>query len=332
MIKTVFRSDHLPVAERLARFDEFQLNSEHPMRVRSDAREDFCATAQALDLSAVNVVKLTCSPSEVRRTPKLIRVRDPELYSVVFALRGTVGVSQADREVVLNARDFALYDSSRPFHLRVGTGPEPATLIRAHIPRALLPLPAAGMERLFAAGIPGRSGVGALFTQFLTGLTTDEVAYRPTDIPRLSRVAVDLLTTALAHHADGEARVPDDSPQRTLLLRIEAFAQQHLHEPQLSPSTVAAAHSISVSYLHRLFRERDMTFSAWIRRQRLERARHDLADSALRAVPVHRIAARWGFNDHATFTRAFRAAFDVPPREYRDQALGSSAWVVNGRV
>lgn len=30
MIKTVFSSDCLPAAERLARFDELQVNSEHP--------------------------------------------------------------------------------------------------------------------------------------------------------------------------------------------------------------------------------------------------------------------------------------------------------------
>ncbi|WP_308429099.1 helix-turn-helix transcriptional regulator [Streptomyces brasiliensis] len=82
---------------------------------------------------------------------------------------------------------------------------------------------------------------------------------------------------------------------------------------------MAAAHHISVSYLHRLFQDHETTVSAWIRSQRLERARRDLAEPALRAVPVHRIAARWGFSDHATFTRSFRSAYDIPPKEYRQQ-------------
>jgi AraC-like DNA-binding protein len=59
-----------------------------------------------------------------------------------------------------------------------------------------------------------------------------------------------------------------------------------------------------------------------IRRERLEHARRELGQPALRAVPVHRKAARWGFNDHATFTRAFRAAYDIPPKDYRHHALG----------
>ncbi|MFF5564692.1 helix-turn-helix domain-containing protein [Streptomyces sp. NPDC012623] len=60
--------------------------------------------------------------------------------------------------------------------------------------------------------------------------------------------------------------------------------------------------------------------SATIRHQRLERARHDLADPALRTVPVHGIAARWGFGHPAAFSRAFRAAYGVPPADYRHAA------------
>ncbi|WP_232788649.1 helix-turn-helix domain-containing protein [Streptomyces odonnellii] len=130
-----------------------------------------------------------------------------------------------------------------------------------------------------------------------------------------------LLTAVLAHHLDADAHVPDDSRQRALLLRIEAFVQQHLHNPELSPSAIAVAHNISVGYLHRLYRARDDTVAAWIRGQRLERAHRDLSDRTLRTVAVHRIAARWGFPDHTTFTRAFRAAYGLPPRDYRRQAL-----------
>ncbi|MFD0385553.1 helix-turn-helix domain-containing protein [Streptomyces stramineus] len=58
---------------------------------------------------------------------------------------------------------------------------------------------------------------------------------------------------------------------------------------------MAAAHHISLSYLHRLFETEATTVAAWIRHQRLERARHDLGDTTQRHIPVHAIAARWGF-------------------------------------
>jgi AraC-like DNA-binding protein len=125
----------------------------------------------------------------------------------------------------------------------------------------------------------------------------------------------------VAHHLDAEAAVPDDTHHRALLLRIDAFVHKQLHDTSLSPSTIASAHHISVGHLHRLFRSRGVTVAGWIRRQRLEGARRDLADPALRDTPVHRIAARWGFKDHSSFTRAFRAAFGTAPTDYRHDAV-----------
>lgn len=115
MIKTVFHSDDMRPRDRLARFDDLQVNSPHPMRVTSEDPASFHATARALDLAAVNLVELTCSPSEVRRTPQQIREYDPELCAILFPLRERLAVTQAGREATLGAHDFALYDSRHPF-------------------------------------------------------------------------------------------------------------------------------------------------------------------------------------------------------------------------
>jgi AraC-like DNA-binding protein len=133
-------------------------------------------------------------------------------------------------------------------------------------------------------------------------------------------VAVDLLSALFAHALDAGGFLPPETHRQTLVLRIRTFVQQHLHDPQLTPRTIAAVHNISVSYLHRLFENEDDTVAAWIRRQRLERARRDLADPALHAAPIHTIATRWGFTHAADFTRAFRTAYGIPPRDYRNSA------------
>ncbi|MFJ3629139.1 helix-turn-helix domain-containing protein [Streptomyces albidoflavus] len=313
----LFSSDEVAPGEGLAVLDELYTTSEHPMRMFAPAPETFRATVRSLDLAAVNVAELTASASEVVRTPRLVRQADPELSSVLVPLRGRVGLGQAGRETVLGPRELALYDSSRPFELRLAPGGESAALLRAHVPRALLDLPAGRLDGLLATALDGRAGVGGLLTQFLAGTAAVSAAYSTGDLARLGTVALDLLRAVLAHHLDAEDAVPEDSHRRALLLRIEAFVQRNLHEPQLSPAAIAAAHHISLSHLHRLFAGRDTTVAAWVRRQRLQRARRDLADPALGAVPVHHIAARWGFRDHSTFTRAFRGAYGMAPREYR---------------
>lgn len=90
---------------------------------------------------------------------------------------------------------------------------------------------------------------------------------------------------------------------------------------------IAAAHHISVSHLHRVFQEqqRGETVASWIRRQRLEGARRDLADPALRTTPIHTIAARWGLPRASDFTRAHRRAYGMSPMEYRLRAAWSGS-------
>jgi len=106
-------------------------------------------------------------------------------------------------------------------------------------------------------------------------------------------------------------------------LRIRAFIQHHLADPDLTPRTIAAAHHISLSYLHRLFQDEQFTIAAWIRHQRMEHARRDLADRKLLPIPIHAIAARWGFHRATDFTRTFRSTYGIAPRDYRHQALQS---------
>ncbi|MGW1228568.1 helix-turn-helix transcriptional regulator [Streptomyces sp. NPDC002530] len=93
----------------------------------------------------------------------------------------------------------------------------------------------------------------------------------------------------------------------------------------MSPRVVAGAHHLSVGHLHRLFHTRGTTLAAWIRGLRLTYAGRDLRDPALREVTVHQIATRRGFKDHSTFTRSFRTAYGMSPRDYRHVPPGAPA-------
>jgi AraC-like DNA-binding protein len=92
---------------------------------------------------------------------------------------------------------------------------------------------------------------------------------------------------------------------------------RHVGDPGLMPRMVAAAHYVSVRYLHKLFETEQTTVAQLIRHRRLERCRRDLLDPAFRAVPVSAIAARWGLLNAAHLSRAFRTAYGAAPIEYR---------------
>ncbi|MFI7132105.1 helix-turn-helix transcriptional regulator [Nonomuraea sp. NPDC050153] len=72
-------------------------------------------------------------------------------------------------------------------------------------------------------------------------------------------------------------------------------------------------------------RQEGHTVAGWIRERRLDQCRHDLADPLLAARPINAIAARWGFTSAAHFSQAFRSAYGLSPRQFRQQCVAVNA-------
>ncbi|MFD9031905.1 helix-turn-helix domain-containing protein [Streptomyces sp. NPDC059567] len=322
-----FTTDALDPAERFGAWHDLTATALIPTVIGSEHADDFHAEAHILDLGAVQVAAMRYRPLSSSRTPRLISRSDPGYYQLSLTLSGEMWISQGGRDTTLGAGDLMVYDSSLPFH--GGTRSEEGRLghIVAQFPKALLPLPAREAERLVALRMGSDSGFGAMLAQFLVRLAADwgsrqdeapgGASFAESEAPRLTRVMLDLLAGAAGPYLDAASAQEPESRRHALFLRIQEFVRLRLADPGLTPHTIAAAHHISVRYLHLLCQEHGVTVSGWIRDRRLDRARRDLADPAQRAAPVHDIAARWGFRHHAAFSRAFRTAYGCTPSEYR---------------
>ncbi|MFF2520357.1 helix-turn-helix domain-containing protein [Streptomyces sp. NPDC058086] len=327
MFEGVLRSEDLPVADRFEWWCGLISRSLLPSVVTSDHADDFRASIKRLEVGDSRASVVSYSPMRVRRTPALVRRSDPQLYHLALPTRGKRGVSQCGRDALFEEGSLLLYDSSHPYDSQCFAEQGEAGAIIVDVPRAALPLPGAKVDRLLVTPLPGNIGVGGLLSQFLIGLTGEPAAYHPQDAVRLGTVMTDLVTVFLAHHLDAADAVPPDSRQQALMVSIHSFIERNLGDPQLSPGVVAAAHHISVRYLHRLFQQQGTTVGGWIRHRRLERCRRDLAEPALSLRPIHAVGARWGFRHAADFSRAFRAAYGMPPGEYRHRAYGRDGGV-----
>ncbi|WP_090931077.1 helix-turn-helix domain-containing protein [Nonomuraea jiangxiensis] len=311
-------TNDMPPAERFDRWSDHLWKVIAPMRVRCDDPQTFQGHIAGMDLDTVQISSVTSTPCDGRRTRQMIRRSDPERFQLAFDQYGSTTISQDRRTAQARPMDLVLFHTSRPSEAAtfdVGTRG-----IMVVFPGDLLPLPSRKLERLTATVLPGGGRVGRLLTGFLSSLVAGGPAYGPADRMRLGVVVADLMTALLAHHLDAEDNLPREVRERSLLLRVRAFIQQHLADHDLSPATVAAAHGLSVRSLHRLFAEENAGVAAFIRAERLARCRRDLADPAREGVPIHAVAARWGFFESASFTRAFRAAFGVTPQEFRRAA------------
>lgn len=322
MIETLFRGDELPATDRFECWRDLAFQSHSPHEMRTEHSADFRGTLRVLDLGIVQVSLFTCPPLDSDRTPALIRRSDPEIYHLSAPQCGRMGVVADDRETLVGHGDLVLVNSSRPYRGRLDAEDGTVSAVEMLIPRALLSLPHGLGDRQVAMRLPGRAGIGALLAQFLTGLLNDPTPYGPSDAARLGAVALDLANALIAYQL--EANAAPETFQHSLATRVRGYIQQHLADPELTPERIAAAQHISVRSLHRVFRRENTTVSAYIRHQRLEQARRDLADPGLRRRPIHAIAARWGFRRPADFTRAFRTAYGVPPKDFRHLALGEA--------
>ncbi|MEU5158065.1 helix-turn-helix domain-containing protein [Streptomyces sp. NPDC020875] len=309
-------TDDIATGERADWFHDLVSRTVSPHRLAITDRATFTARAGVLSLGSVEMSLHANSGHLAWRTPRLIRQGDPGHYLLGLITRGAKSVSQRRAESRLAAGDLILWDTSHPYVAESpASGQTWMTVL--HIPRTAMLLPGDRLDAVLGGRFTTRIGVAAVLRDFLVSLRAHAGECSPAERAELERTALDLVTGVLAQQLDLTDRVPPDTRKEVMLRRIDAFVEHHLGDPRLTPGLIAARHHISVRTLHALFRSRGESVAASVTRRRLERCRADLADAGQAHRPIHEIAVRRGFFRPDGFSRAFRAAYGVSPREFR---------------
>jgi AraC-like DNA-binding protein len=312
------------------RFEAFQRLTDRtfvPVAVSVADTDSLRANLRTSDLGTVRMNRMQFAGDIVmRRTPRqllrdvpqLIARHSPEYLKVGVHVGGRCVIRQDGREANLSPGEYVVYDTTRPFDFVVSGKFQ---MYSAILPRQLLRIPAAQLSGLTARRFSSREGMGALLGPFLVELGRQTTKEGPARSIRLADAVFDMLEAALCEQLacdrpEGRSRVQSD-----LMLRTFAFIEQNLSDPGLDGMAIAAAQHISIRQLQRLFESDGRTVTEWIRNRRIEHCRKDLANAELVAVPVSAIGARWGLVNAAHFSRLFKAAHGLSPREYRVWAL-----------
>jgi AraC-like DNA-binding protein len=273
-----------------------------------------CISADALATLELSTVRST--PQIVRRTPGLIARASEDFFLVSIQTRGEGEVRQDGRSAVLQPGDFAVYDSTRPYELHF-RGPFEQFVLR--LPGDTLRTAVRNTQALTASTVCGRRGAGHLMIGMIQTLAADIATLAPESAGAVAESVTQILVAGLA-------TLPAAKQQPVSQLtafhreRIKACVRERLRDPDLTVTAVAQALRMSTSTLHRAWAGEPCSIADWIWAQRLDAARRDLADPALRARSVSAIAFSWGFNDAAHFSRAFRMRFGCSPRDLRSAA------------
>ncbi|MGW2230570.1 helix-turn-helix domain-containing protein [Streptomyces formicae] len=311
----------LPTRDQLPFWSELVSRELAPLTLTgAKGAVDFPAWASVLDLGSVRVAAFSSPPAHLSRTWADVRRSDPGTYQLTFVSGSPLWISQRRQDSGLVFGDMVLFDLSQPFEGEVPDRGRNTEVVIVQLPNEELPLPVNRVRELLARPLSVRTGMGAILARFVSSLHAFGPDCAPGELDRLGTVTLDLAAAGLAQHLGAYEELPADTRRQAMLSRVNAFIDHNLGDPELTPAAVATHHHISLRSLHSLFRQQGETVAASIRRRRLARCHADLLDPRLRHRPISVVAARWGLLRPADFSRAFRAAYGVSPRELRRTA------------
>ncbi|MFD0787112.1 hypothetical protein ACFQZ8_24700, partial [Micromonospora azadirachtae] len=103
--------------DRFALWVEMAGRVSAPVAFTSDHAADFHGYARMIDLGGIGLTRFRYQSLVGRRTPRLIRQADPEVYQIALATSGNCAISASRRDTAIPVGDFTLVDWGRPHDL-----------------------------------------------------------------------------------------------------------------------------------------------------------------------------------------------------------------------
>lgn len=240
------------------------------------------------------------------RGPALV-ARSPDQLLIYLELEGSCDNDWAGRRGRVEAGDIQIVDYARPFHsVTTDYANLIVVLARESVPAALLALEPHGL--VFRRESGAARLIGAAMQQLYA--QADDLTVSEAEAAIEGIVA---LTTAYAR-----TKLASDEADHVKSRRKAVFdyIDAHLANAQLGPSEIAEAAHLSRASLYRLLAAEGGIRAVLLQRRLDQALRLLLADNGDQR-PLADVAQRCGFAGMSQFSRAFRARFGMPPRQYR---------------
>jgi AraC-like DNA-binding protein len=267
-------------------------------------------------IGAISIIRLT-SKTRLFFTRSWSHIREDATDVTVlwFVKRGRLCISHQRGHTVANAGDFAISKSMTPFSIECQTDDSSThevlhVIVPTHVLRRFVPQ---DVSTGFCVSAEAREF--AIAERMLTDIFEDagELADHIAQI--LIDSALLVLSDAIKGRSNGAPSRQSLSDKR--LQDVLRYIEIHLSDPKLSIATVAKGCGISPRYLSFLLSLHGTPFSTLVWESRLKIAGQWLATSKPGEASISEIAYRVGFKSSAHFSRMFKRAFNMSPRQYR---------------
>lgn len=230
---------------------------------------------------------------------------------ISILLRGQATLFHQGEYVCLSVDDIMYGPTGQPAHLRFTSSFQQLFI---KLPQLLFDSQLKAPAGLHVKRISETDGIGRVFLSMLRMLSESLCQIALEDLRPVEISLTEFLVSSLALERIGAG------VRSSCLQGIYRTIETRLSDPDLSLEHVARLNGVSTRYLQKLFAEQGETFRGYRRKRRLERSRADLVSPLYVNLSITEICFRWGFNDAAHFSRAFRKAFGQSPRDYRQRA------------
>lgn len=265
----------------------------------------FNASLTAGELGGIGLTRIVSTPMQYERQQGADEI---DHFFISLTLCAEAQVEQSAHLSHQRSGDIVLFDSARPYLCRFAQGDDQIVLTIAR-ERLLGHLPQA--EKLVSRTLNSHNPLARLAGNMMREVLDVQALPVPAGA-RLSDSLLGVLATAFEQSFD----LPGahlSSAQTAQLTRAKRFLLANLEDATLDLAAIAQASHVSPRTLNRLFASEGTTAIRWLWQQRLHACHTALFKGQHRSVSD--VALSLGFTNLAHFSRAFKAAYGLSPRQ-----------------
>lgn len=285
---------------------DFEVGSEMP----------FHGSMRLRDLRETRILDVRATAHQVSRDKSRIRKSGDDYILLSRMMSGSGRIAQHGREAELKPGDFAIYDSTVPYAIKLD---RPFEMNVVRIERDRFSHLVRDIDSLTAMPVRGDTGTGRIASLLIGAVAKEIDAIGDLTARQMHDTMLGTVAAALTELQAGGGTRPISEPRHLLMQRALSLVEEELGNEDLSCEFVSRRIGISGRYLRRLFADQGRSLSDTIWERRLLAAHRKLAAQTGVQRSITSIAFECGFKDSAHFSRAFRSRFGISPRDLRSK-------------
>jgi len=287
--------------------------SEVPKQVGFPAGVELSATMDLWDLGpGLHLIRASDNGLRLTRSTRHLRIAAPERIGIAYQRR-EAAISIGPWTQRLRPGDLHVVDQTLPSDF-VGYGVGGSQSFNFDYDVLGLPIDLGRRAVVAAAASP----MYEMFRRHMEHVCSalDDLQHDEDALLLVGAATMDLARALLATTSD-QRSLQREVLHSTELTRIRVYIDQHLQDTDLNLRSIAKANHVSLRQFYKVWGSSRPTPSEYIMGERLRRAHDDLARADLTSQSIFTIARKWGFTDSAHFSRRFKDAYGITPRDWR---------------